>query len=80
MKLWLILLQDHHDGYTWLEGAWGDEMTAANPDGWKAEVERCRQIAGDDHEMRICSITIPGLLGVFDIPDLEGEIDRKDNQ
>lgn len=76
MKIWLILIQAE-EGTIWVEGAWDDDMTADNHAGWKAEVDQARELVEQNpgYEMRICSVTIPGLLKVFDIPELEGNVE-----
>ena len=59
------------DDYTWLEASWDDEMTAQNPDGWKAEVDRVRAVADKEgYEMRICSTTISGVFELFEPPEV----------
>lgn len=73
MKFWLLMVQG--DDATWLEAAWDDESTAANPEGYKAEVDRVRKLAYDNnYEMRVIEAEIPGIYEAFEIPKAKGEI------
>ena len=75
MKVWMIWVQG--DDATWLEAAWDDNMTYENPSGWKEETERVRNLAYENrYEMRIQSVEIPGVYGLFDIPEVVGEVAR----
>lgn len=67
MTIWMIFIKG--DDHTWLEGAWDDDMTMENPEGWQDEVKRCRKLAFDEgFEMRIMQVDIPGVFKAFDIP------------
>jgi hypothetical protein len=69
MKVWLIWVQG--DDATWLEGAWDDESTAENNDGWQEEVKRVRKLALDNnYEMRIQLANVPGVYEMFEIPEV----------
>lgn len=69
MKLWLILIQEND--HTWLEAAWDDDSTAENPEGWKAEVDRCKKLAEENgYEIRICWTQVDGVFDLFDTPKL----------
>jgi hypothetical protein len=71
MRVWLIFVQG--DDATWLEAAWDDESTAANPDGWQHEVNRVRKLAFDsNYEMRTIEADIPGVFDAFEIPKVKG--------
>lgn len=59
---------------TWLEGAWDDEATAGNPDGWREEVDRVRKLAFDNnYEMRVQSVVVPGVFDLFLIPNAKAQ-------
>jgi hypothetical protein len=59
------------DDSTWLEAAWDDESTAENNDGWQKEIERVRRLAFDNnYEMRIQKVEVPGVYGLFNIPEV----------
>lgn len=72
MKVWMLWVQG--DDATWLEGAWDDEATAGNPDGWREEVDRVRKLAYENnYEMRVQEVTIPGVYDLFEIPKARAE-------
>lgn len=70
MTVWLIWVRG--DDATWLEAAWDDESTAANPSGWRDEVERVRKLAYDNnYEMRHQALVVPDVDHLFGIPLVE---------
>lgn len=76
MKTWMIWMasQENHDLYRWLEAAWTDDQTSENPDGWRDEVDRCRKLAFENgYEMRIQEVNVPGVIELFEIPEVTAE-------
>jgi hypothetical protein len=75
MIVWMLFVQG--DDATWLEGAWDDEMTAQNPDGWKQEIDRVRKLAHDNgYEVRVLQVTVPGVYEAFEIPQVKAKVSR----
>jgi len=73
MRLRTIWVQA--DDTTWLEAAWEDEMTAENPRGWEAEIDRVRTLAHKNgYEMRMAVVEFNGgpIYDAFDAPVIKG--------
>jgi tRNA A37 N6-isopentenylltransferase MiaA len=74
MKVWMIWMQDG-DEATWLQGAWDDERTAMDHEGWTAEVDKAREYAhANGYQVRIQCVDVPDVYDLFTIPTVQAEI------
>jgi hypothetical protein len=74
VRIWTLWVQA--DEATWLEGAWDDESTAENHDGYLEAVDKAARVAKDNGgEMRVIAIDVPyeSVFSAFKVPIVKGQ-------